>query len=184
MTVAERVGRRDRSTVRVMGRGGRASRAPRLIERRAPTPRVKVWVQFGPRTKVGEGRVRLLELVEELGSLRRAVDHLGMSYRSAWGYFRELEAIAGIAFLERPTARHLRAGIRLTAEGRRFLRRFRRFEQAVTTAAAREFTHAFREAPVVAGEETQREKAAGPGGRAATTRVPGRSRILKTTRRL
>jgi molybdate transport repressor ModE-like protein len=92
---------------------------------------------------VGEGRVRLLELVDELGSLRRAVDRLGMSYRSAWGYFRELEAVAGVTFLERPDTRDLRAGVRLTAEGRRFLRRFRRFELAVDAAARREFARAF-----------------------------------------
>jgi molybdate transport repressor ModE-like protein len=62
---------------------------------------VKVWVVLPTGTKLGEGRARLFELIDELGSIRKAVTQLGMSYRAAWGYICELEAAAGFRFLSR-----------------------------------------------------------------------------------
>ena len=64
-------------------------------------PRIKLWVVFGGRVKFGEGRAELLEAVERLGSFKKAVERMGMSYRAAWGYFRELERAAGVSLLER-----------------------------------------------------------------------------------
>ena len=61
----------------------------------------KVWVVFGERVKMGDGRARLLELIDELGSIRKAVAQFGMSYRYAWGYLRELQKAAGVPLLER-----------------------------------------------------------------------------------
>ena len=63
-------------------------------------PRVKVWVIFADRLKFGEGRARLLEAIDEVGSLKQAVEQFGMSYRNAWGYLRDLEAAAGFKFLD------------------------------------------------------------------------------------
>jgi molybdate transport system regulatory protein len=104
-------------------------------------PRVKIWVTFGD-VKLGEGRARLLELVDELGSLRRAVARIGMSYRHGWGYFRELERASGIRFLE-PAGGGPRAGLRLSQEGRKFLACYRRFQAGLEAAAARQFRLAF-----------------------------------------
>jgi molybdenum-dependent DNA-binding transcriptional regulator ModE len=46
-------------------------------------PRVKVWVVFAGQTKLGDGRAWLFQLVDELGSIRKAVGQMGMSYRAA-----------------------------------------------------------------------------------------------------
>lgn len=105
-------------------------------------PRVKVWVVFGDDVKLGEGRARLLELVDELGSLRRAVARVGMSYRHGWGYFRELERASGIRFLE-PAGGGPRGGLRLSREGRDFLARYHRFRAALEQVGARQFRRAF-----------------------------------------
>jgi molybdenum-dependent DNA-binding transcriptional regulator ModE len=48
-------------------------------------PRIKVWVVFGDRTKLGDGRARLFELIDELGSIKKAVARMGMSYRALRG---------------------------------------------------------------------------------------------------
>ncbi|PYM25145.1 MAG: ModE family transcriptional regulator, partial [Candidatus Rokuibacteriota bacterium] len=88
-------------------------------------PRVKVWVVFDDDVKFGDGRARLLELVDELGSLRGALARVGMSYRHGWGYFRELERASGIRFLE-PAGGGPRGGLRLTRAGRDFVARYRR----------------------------------------------------------
>ncbi|HSF05803.1 MAG TPA: LysR family transcriptional regulator [Methylomirabilota bacterium] len=107
-------------------------------------PKLKVWVVFGSRVKFGDGRARLLELVDELGSLRRAVARVGMSYRAAWGYFRELERAAGLKLLERAPGAGPRGGTRLTSEGRALVARFRRFQAGIDTSARRGFARAFR----------------------------------------
>lgn len=106
-------------------------------------PRVKVWVVFGDRLKLGDGRARLLELIDDLGSLRQAVAAFDMSYRNAWGYLRELEKAAGFKFVERVPGRGPRAGTRLTAKGRAFLRRYREFSKGLDALARRRFARSF-----------------------------------------
>ena len=90
---------------RVLTPGGvSAVPRPRKAEARragACGARLKVWVVFDDRVKFGDGRAELLELVDELGSFKKAVARIGMSYRGAWGYFQELERAAGFKLLER-----------------------------------------------------------------------------------
>ncbi len=103
-------------------------------------PRLKVWVVLGEQVKFGDGRAELLERIETLGSLKQAVAGMGMSYRAAWGYLRELERAAGFKFLERHPGR---GRTRLTAEGKRFLERYRRFRRGLDAAVARRFRRSF-----------------------------------------
>ena len=106
-------------------------------------PKLRVWVVFGNRLKFGDGRARLLELIEERGSLRQAAAEFDMSYRNAWGYLRELEAAAGFALMARAPKGTLRSGMRLTPRGREFLACYRKFQRSLDAAAARHFESAF-----------------------------------------
>lgn len=105
--------------------------------------RLKVWVVFGDRVKFGDGRADLLDLVDELGSLKKAVARIGMSYRNAWGYLRELEDAAGFKLLERTPGGGSEGGTQLTASGRRFLARYRRFRQGLDEIVQRYFDRSF-----------------------------------------
>jgi molybdate transport system regulatory protein len=105
-------------------------------------PKWKVWVAFDQEVKVGDGRAQLLELIDELGSLRRAVDRLGMSYRNAWGYLRDLERAAGFPLLERRDGGP-GSGTRLTPKGRQFVAHYRRFRRRVAVLIEREFDRSF-----------------------------------------
>ena len=107
-------------------------------------PRVKLWVVFGDRVKFGEGRAELLEAVERLGSFKKAVERMGMSYRAAWGYFRELERAAGVSLLERHPGGGPAGGTRLTPAGRRFVRQYRRFSGGLEALVERHFQRSFR----------------------------------------
>ena len=82
-------------------------------------PKLKVWVTFGEDLKFGDGRARLLELIEQRGSLRRAAGELAMSYRNAWGYLRDLERGAGFKFVERVPGGGPQGGMRLPPAVRR-----------------------------------------------------------------
>ncbi len=106
-------------------------------------PKFRLWVVFGEQVKLGDGRARLLELIDEFGSIKQAVTQVGMSYRNVWGYLRDLEKGAGFKILERMVGGGPRSGTRLTEEGRRFLRRYRRFRRIVDASGKREFTRSF-----------------------------------------
>ena len=86
-------------------------------------PKFKVWVVFDEGTKFGDGRAQLLQQIDDLGSMNQAVARIGMSYRTAWGYLRELEGACGIQLMERTPGRGSEGGTRLTPEGREFLKR-------------------------------------------------------------
>jgi molybdate transport system regulatory protein len=104
----------------------------------------KVWVVFGGRVKFGDGRAQLLELVDELGSIQKAVARLGMSYRNAWGYLQELERAAGFKFLRRGPGGGPASGTRLTTRGREFLARYWQFRRGLDAAVGRHFGRSFR----------------------------------------
>src|SRR5262245_23262154 len=102
-------------------------------------PRVKVWVAFSDELKFGDGRARLLELIDKHGSLRKAAKEFQMSYRHAWGYLRELERAAGFKFVERVPGGGPQSGMRLTREARRFLVRYWKFRTGLDTTVKRHF---------------------------------------------
>jgi len=106
-------------------------------------PKVKVWVAFSDELKLGDGRARLLELIDERGSLQQAAKELEMSYRNAWGYLGELERAAGFKFVERVAGGGPRHGMRLTPEARAFLTRYHAFRDGLDRAANEEFQRAF-----------------------------------------
>jgi molybdate transport system regulatory protein len=106
-------------------------------------PKVRVWVVFGNQLKLGDGRARLLELIEERGSLRQAAAELDMSYRNAWGYLQELEKAAGFKLVARAPDGTLRSGMRLTPNGRRFVACYRKFQRSVDGVMDRYFARAF-----------------------------------------
>ena len=105
--------------------------------------KLKVWVMFGDTVKFGQGRAALLRLIDELGSIKQAVEQFKMSYRNAWGYLRELERAAGFRLLERQLGGGRQAGTRLTPQGRDFLDRYDRFERNLERSVARCFDRAF-----------------------------------------
>src|SRR5258705_13277590 len=90
-------------------------------------PKMRVWVTFGEDLKFGDGRARLLELIDERGSLKKAALELEMSYRNAWGYLRDLEAAAGFKFVERVPGGGPGGRMRLTQAGKPFPERKPKF---------------------------------------------------------
>jgi molybdate transport system regulatory protein len=104
--------------------------------------RAKIWLTLGPRTLFGDGKADLLDLVEELGSLRRAAARMKMSYRYAWGLLRELERSAGFAFLEHAGGSR-RGRLSLSARGRRFVDAYRSFRAPLDVLVRRRFRRAF-----------------------------------------
>lgn len=47
-------------------------------------PKASLRIEFGPEQRIGPGKIRLLELVAETGSISAAARGMDMSYRRAW----------------------------------------------------------------------------------------------------
>jgi molybdate transport system regulatory protein len=107
-------------------------------------PKAKVWVAFNEDVKFGEGRARLLELIDKHGSLQQAAKELEMSYRNAWGYLGQLERAAGFKFVQRVPGGGPHGGMRLTPEAERFLACYRTFRDGLDRAVKTNFERAFR----------------------------------------
>ncbi|MBG0777157.1 MAG: LysR family transcriptional regulator [Desulfovibrionaceae bacterium] len=103
------------------------------MQQRQPTVRLHLWLESGEMTVVGAGRVFLLDLIEEHGSLRKAARILGMSYRAAWGKLHASEQALGVKLIE-PRG-NKRDGCRLSEQGRRIRDMFKQWYEAVELEA-------------------------------------------------
>ena len=56
-------------------------------------PKASLRIEFGPDQRIGPGKVRLLELVAETGSISAAAREMDMSYRRAWLLIDEMNHI-------------------------------------------------------------------------------------------
>lgn len=54
-------------------------------------PNLKLWLEREGSPIVGQGRIKLLEIIEKEGSLNKAAEKMDMSYRHVWGIIRKLE---------------------------------------------------------------------------------------------
>lgn len=61
----------------------------------------KVFIELEDDYVLGPGRLELLKAIRDLGSLRKAAQHFGMSYRWAWGRLDNTEKQMGVSLLAR-----------------------------------------------------------------------------------
>lgn len=87
---------------------------------------------------IGPGKVRLLELVGETGSIRQAGLALKMSYARAWGLVRELNDMFGEPLVEAVAGGKAGGGARLTGRGQRLVSLYRMTEARAHRAAMRQ----------------------------------------------
>jgi molybdate transport system regulatory protein len=106
-------------------------------------PRAKLWIEKDGRIVLSEYRVRLLELVDETGSLSEAATRMGLSYRRAWGKLKEIEANLGLKLVESAAGGAGGGGSRLTPEGRRLVEQFERYRQASRLGLTQAFDQTF-----------------------------------------
>ncbi len=89
----------------------------------------RVWVCKGERSFLGPGRIRLLEKIDELGSIRAAAKALGMSYRHAWKHVEALNREAPRPMVVTSIGGAGGGGAKLTPAGRAILELFHHLER-------------------------------------------------------
>jgi molybdate transport system regulatory protein len=112
----------------------------RSLTDHVPTVRLHLWLDTDDGLFFGTGRALLLERIEKHGSLKKAAEELGMSYRAAWGKIKQSEKILGFELITRNSRR---GGYELTDFGRlvrdRFMAWFNAVEKAALAKAAEIF---------------------------------------------
>jgi molybdate transport system regulatory protein len=90
--------------------------------------RVTIRLDLPDVGSVGPGKVRLLELVAQTGSIRQAGLMLKMSYARAWGLIRELNEMFGQPLVEASAGGRSGGGAALTPAGEKVVALYRAIE--------------------------------------------------------
>ncbi len=93
----------------------------------------KLWLDHRGRA-FGDGPARLLDGVEEAGSLRKAAAELGMSYNKAWRILHAAEERLGFPLLDRSVGGSLGGGSHLTPQAQDLMKRYRALMADATQA--------------------------------------------------
>jgi molybdate transport system regulatory protein len=100
---------------------------------------VRFRLDLAPGCSLGPGKIDLLEAIARQGSLTKAAEELGMSYRYAWLLVDDLKA----SFTEPVTAAKVGGrrggGVELTAFGRELVRRYRDAYARIESVARDDF---------------------------------------------
>jgi molybdate transport system regulatory protein len=100
--------------------------------------RLTLRIDLDGKGSIGPGKVRLLELIDELGSIRRAGAQLKMSYARAWGLVRDMAETFGRPVVNAAPGGKSGGGAHLTTLGRKIVDAYRSAERKATRASARE----------------------------------------------
>jgi molybdate transport system regulatory protein len=119
--------------------GDRAGQIER--DRQGPTIRLHLWLETDEGVFFGAGRALLLAKIEEHGSLKKAAEDLGMSYRAAWGKIRATEKVLGFRLIAQNGCK--KGGLRLTEHGLLFKKKFSLWFQEVEKEALRKAREIF-----------------------------------------
>jgi len=96
---------------------------------------VRLFLKLDPETRIGHGKVALLEAIAETGSISAAGRATGMTYRRAWELIDHLNKAFGRPLVAGHTGGAGGGGASLTDLGREVVARYRALLE-VTQAAA------------------------------------------------
>ncbi|MBV9655227.1 MAG: winged helix-turn-helix domain-containing protein [Acetobacteraceae bacterium] len=98
--------------------------------------RLRVRIDFDGARQLGPGKIRLLELIAEHGSISAASRLMGMSYRRAWSLAVNLNEIFAEPLIIARTGGSGGGSAELTAKGQEVVRCYRAIEADAATAAS------------------------------------------------
>lgn len=91
----------------------------------------------------GPGKARLMEYIEETGSMQEACTKMELSYSKASKMMKKAEKQLGFKLLERRIGGSGGGGSRLTEEGRNLLKKYRELTRRVQEDADKVFAEVF-----------------------------------------
>lgn len=103
-----------------------------------PTHMVSIRIRLGGVGYLGPGKVRLMELIREHGSISGAGRAMGMSYRRAWVLTDELNNLFTAPVILKHAGGFRGGGAALTDLGKDVVKLYRSIERKLAKAAAKD----------------------------------------------
>lgn len=100
--------------------------------------RLSIRIDFGPRIRIGPGKIQLLEEIGQHGSISAAGRALDMSYRRAWELIEDLNRTFGRPVVRAQSGGKKGGGAMLTPLGHALIARYRAMEKAAAEATAKD----------------------------------------------
>ena len=94
-------------------------------------PKFNLWIEHNGVVVLSEWRVKLLEAIDQTGSISRAAEHMKVTYHRAWEKLHEMEEGLGYKLLDAQVGGAGGGGAELTDRARDLVKRFRAFEQGL-----------------------------------------------------
>ena len=102
--------------------------------------RFKLWLSTKNVEGVfGDGKWRLLKIIDSEGSLNAASKTLRISYRKAWGDLSKAEACLNIALLEKHRGGRMGGATCLTKQGKEWVKAYAKFHSEIEKAAEKAY---------------------------------------------
>lgn len=83
--------------------------------------KTKFWIENRGEVVLGGGKTALLLAIDRLGSIQKAADEFGMSYRHAWGIIQKIEQRAKFKMIDTKLGGKEGGGAQLTKRGKAFV---------------------------------------------------------------
>jgi len=107
----------------------------------------KVWIEIDGLPFLGEGRRNLLKKIDENGSISQSARDLGISYKKAWSYIRNMEDRLGSPLLEKQVGGKGGGGSRVTKTGITLIRLYDQLLAGTQEAIDKSFRDIFHSPP-------------------------------------
>ena len=99
---------------------------------------IKIRIQIKNEFYIGPGKILLLEKIGEKGSISKAAESIGLSYKKAWKLIDELNRHSSKKLVYAKSGGKGVRGSQLTNEGEIFIKIFRNIESKLTKLTIKE----------------------------------------------
>ncbi|RSK24788.1 LysR family transcriptional regulator [Hymenobacter metallilatus] len=89
----------------------------------------RLWVETADDRYMGIGRLELLTLIQEHGSISKAAQEMGMSYKRAWDLVSSLNTQSAKPLVHTQTGGKRGGGAEVTPEGQHLIQEFRELQE-------------------------------------------------------
>ncbi len=103
----------------------------------------KIWLEKNGKLVFGEGKSQLLKAVDQAGSINKASQKMGISFRHGWGYITAIEERLGFKLVERSRGGKCGGGSRLTPEARSLIEKYDELKGIVDRLTDAKFKEVF-----------------------------------------
>jgi molybdate transport system regulatory protein len=97
--------------------------------------KLRIRIAF-PKGHIGPGKIRLLELIDDVGSISSAAKKMGMTYRRAWHLIETVQTVLSENVIETSVGGKSGGGAKLTSVGRDLIVLYREAESEATKGAS------------------------------------------------